>query len=64
MTRREALERIMYGFGGTALVAGPLAYFIPSPIREPWRRALASLYRRRRERRRAQWRWIFGDAED
>ncbi len=61
MTRREMLERVAYGFGGTALVAGPLTYFIPSPIREPWRRALASLYRRRRERRARMWRSIFGE---
>ncbi len=64
MTRREVIERLAYGFGGTALTVYPLAYFVPSPIREPWRRVVASFYRRRRERRRAQWRWIFGDAED
>ena len=55
------LERVAYGFGGTMLVAGPLAYFIPSPIREPWRRALASLNRRRRERRARMWHSIFGE---
>ncbi len=61
MTRREAIERLAYGFGGTALTVYPLAYFVPSPIREPWRRVVASFYRRRRECRARLWRGIFGE---
>ncbi len=43
------------------LSASKLGYRIPSPIRDPWRRVLASFYRRRRERRARLWRGIFGE---